>query len=60
MASFENSFEKPGIKNIAKGGPRFHIPHVLRLIATTLQAHMAAVRPEMTHNVRAHALRSDQ
>ena len=32
----------------AKGGPRFPIAHALRLIATTLQAHMPAVRPEMT------------
>ena len=32
----------------AKGGPRFPIAHALRLIATTLQAHMPAVLPEMT------------
>ena len=33
---------------LAKGGPRFPIAHALRLIATSLQAHMPAVRPEMT------------
>ena len=32
----------------AKGGPRFPIAHELRLIATTLQANMPAVCPEMT------------
>ena len=37
-------------KNIAfaKGGPHFPITHALCLIATTLQAHMPAIRTEMT------------
>ena len=40
--------EKGSNISFAKGGPRFPIANALRLIATTLQAHMPAVRPEMT------------
>ena len=35
------------ILHSTKGGPRFPIAHALRLIATTLQAHMPTVWPEM-------------
>ena len=39
---------QPYYEHSVKGGPRFPKVHALCLIATNLQAHMSAVRPEMT------------